>query len=308
MNKTLILSILLLMTLISCTFQPTIINDTGNEILNATILNETNIAKPISTITIIPTPYYGNLTIYFIDVGQGDSTLIVSPNNKTMLIDGGEKNKGIEIVSFIRNLGINKIDYVLATHADADHIGGLPYINLKLKPELVIDNGLSKDTQIYKEYNNSITNKKIIYIDSQFDFDDNIITSFIVSYDDGLGYSSNHNDNSIILKLDYKNTSFLFTGDCEEECESRIGDSDLDSDVYKIGHHGSKTSSSMYLLNKITPKISVISAGLGNQYGHPHNEVLERLKFINSKVYRTDLQGNIIITTDGGSISTMTTR
>ena len=259
--------------------------------------NTTQEVAPTSTPTItMPQPYYGNLTVYFINVGQGDSIFVLAPNNHTMLIDCGKSDKGTEIVSFIRNLGFNKISILVTTHPDADHIGGCAYVMQKLNPDIVYDNGLQKDTNTYREYLVQIKNHQLVATDSLFDFND-IYSQFIVGYD-SIGFSNDDNDNSVLVKLQYNKIKFLFTGDCEEDCEDRISDSDLSSTILKVAHHGSKSSSSMVFLNKVNPEVSIISVG-ENSYGHPSHEVIDRLFYKNSKVYRTDIDGHIIITTDG---------
>ena len=268
-----------------------------------TIQNTTQVEAPTPIPTInMPQSYYGNLTVYFINVGQGDSIFVLAPNNQTMLIDCGENNKGTEIVSFIRNLGFNKIDILVTTHPDADHIGGCAYVMQKLNASVVYDNGLQKDTETYREYISQIKNHQLVARDQLIDFND-IYSQFIVGYD-AFGFSDDANDNSVLVKLTYNQIKFLFTGDCSENCEDLVSNSDLSSTILKVGHHGSKSSSSMVFLNKVNPEISVISVG-ENSYGHPTQEVIDRLIYKNSKVYRTDIDGNIIITTDGKKYNVM---
>jgi len=178
--------------------------------------------------------------------------------------------------------------------------------------KMIVDNNLKKDTQTYKEYlstweNSTEISHQAVYYDSSLDFAEGVITSLIVPYDDGEGYKSDDNENSILVKLTYKNTSFLFTGDCEEDCEIRIGDSNLDSDVLKVGHHGSCKSSTMFFLNKVSPMYSVIQVG-ENSYGHPCIDSLSRLEYVKSRIYRTDQSGTIIFTTDGENISILTSK
>ena len=318
MEKNISLIILSLIFIVACSPQtnPVIKKNITNVadvvVEQANITNTTIIEIPSYTISPIPSLHPGNLTIYFIDVGQGDRIFIIAPNRETMLIDGGRQNKGPEIVSLIRNLGYNKIDYVVASHPDADHIGGLIYAIPKLKPRIIVDNNLKKDTQTYKEYlstweNSTEISHQAVYYDSSLDFAEGVITSLIVPYDDGEGYKSDDNENSILVKLTYKNTSFLFTGDCEEDCEIRIGDSNLDSDVLKVGHHGSCKSSTMFFLNKVSPMYSVIQVG-ENSYGHPCIDSLSRLEYVKSRIYRTDQSGTIIFTTDGENISILTSK
>lgn len=244
----------------------------------------------------IPVPHPGNLTVYFIDVGQGDATFIVDDKNTTMLIDAGPQPG--TVVSFIRNLGFNKINYFITTHPHADHIGGAADVELRLHPDFVYDNGLSEDTKAYRQYQAAWTNHTTISTDMILDFGD-VYTEVIVPYDDGKGFSKNTNDNSVVVRMKYQNVTFLFTGDCESDCEERILDSDVSANFLKVGHHGSSTSSSLFFLQKVRPVLGVISVGTGNTYGHPAADTMERYKYLGIQTYRTDELGNIMITTDG---------
>lgn len=306
MNKYSIL--LLIIFIVGC--QPRVqviqvpVNNTIQVVQNNTITNTTQI---VNNIISTPTLHYGNLTVYFMDVGQGDGIFIITPNNKTILIDGGEENKGVSDIEFIRNLGFFEIDYIILTHPDSDHLGALTYIIPKMRPKIIFDNGQEKDTNLYSTYKSTWTgNHQVVSQDISFEFDNLLSSMFIVPFDDGNGFSSNVNENSVLLKLTYKNINFLFTGDCEEDCEARVGTSNLKSDVLKVGHHGSCTSSKTYFLNKINPKYAVIQVGKDNQYNHPCSDVLSRLTNIGSNIYRNDIHGFITITTDGDKISVFT--
>ncbi len=252
------------------------------------------------------------LNVFMIDVDQGDSFLIKFPDGQTALIDAGNATNSFDngervILPLLNYLGIKKIDYGIVTHIDSDHYGG--FVSLVLagiikqifKPEL--DSTLSKDKR-FEEFirESGVT---VHYFQEQKLEIGNTNLYFI--YDKNLkNISSNStNDRSGVFKLVYGNTSFLFTGDLEKRIEkfySKKYKSFLDSDVLKVGHHGSKTSSSEEFLDYVTPKISLISAGYKNKFGHPVKEVIERLQDEGSIIYRTDLQKAILLRSDGYSI------
>lgn len=269
--------------------------------VNQTNTTNTTEVKPEPPL-LIPPFHPGNLTVYFIDVGQGDAEFIVGPNNKTLLIDCGPQSAGSVVVGIVRNLGFATIDAAIVTHQQDDHMGGCPVEFFKLKPKIVYDNGHTVDTQAYKDYvfarpNNSIA----IGSDHPFEFD-MAASNFIIPYDDGYGFSANENDNSVLVRMSYLNISFLFTGDCEADCEARVINSQVSANVLKVGHHGSRTSSSILFLNAVHPNTAVISAGLNNQYGQPHQETLTKLSQRGITTFRTDQDGTIVITTDGKTI------
>ncbi len=273
------------------------------------ILANTYIFSSIDNTGLLPDNY---LSVFMIDVGQGDSFLIKFPNGKTALVDAGNTtiffdNGERVILPLLNYLGIKKIDYGIVTHIDADHYGG--YVSLLLngmigeiiKPEL--DTSLNKDKR-FEEF----TRKREVTIkyfkEQKFEVG-NTVLYFL--FDDNLKSISGEstNDRSGIFKLIYGQTSFLFTGDVEKRIEKIYSNKYkyfLDSDILKVGHHGSKTSSSEEFLKYVTPELSLISAGFKNKFGHPSNEIIERLENIGSTIYRSDLQKAILIRSDGKQI------
>ena len=250
-----------------------------------------------------------HLEIHFVDVGQGDSTLIVTPNNYVIVIDGGNNGKGHDVASYIQSLGINEIDLMIATHPDADHIGGLDEIIEDISVLHVMDNGQKhpKHTKTYLEHMESIEGieRTIIREDTLWIVDDETKIEIIVPFDDGAGLKQDLNANSILLKISYGGSSILLTGDCEKICESRILAGDIDEsigddiniDILKVGHHGSETSTSDGFLSKTDPEFAVISVGK-NQWDLPRDSILEKLEEYSADIYRTDENGTVISTID----------
>ncbi|MDR2939631.1 MAG: MBL fold metallo-hydrolase [Clostridiales bacterium] len=240
----------------------------------------------------------GPVFIYYIDVGQADSTLITSEFGN-ILIDGGENETENELLSFIKSKGVTTLDYVVATHPHTDHIGGLDKIinSLDVK-NILMTNGLS-DTTTYEKFLTSIKNKKIMptlaKANSFFQLGE---LEFTILNPVNNNYE-NLNNYSISLKMNYKGRSFLFTGDAETEAENEILglNQNISADVYKAGHHGSSTSTSDNFLEAVNPHAVIISCGANNPYGHPHKETIEKLN--GTQVYRTDLLGTIKLETDG---------
>ena len=245
------------------------------------------------------------IVVHFIDVGQGDAILI-QVNNKNMIIDSGSKTEKDKLVKYLDSINIPQFDYVIATHPHEDHIGNMDYIINNYK---VINFYAPKVQANITAFENmaealSRTNNKINILNSNTNTISlgknttvNVLSPNLDSYD-------NLNNYSPIIKITYGNTSFLFTGDAEEVIEAEVLASpyNIKSDVLKIGHHGSSTSTSEKFLKEVEPKIAIISVGEDNTYNHPAKSTLEKLKA--TTTYRTDLNGSIIITSDGNSIKT----
>lgn len=249
-----------------------------------------------------------NLSVHFIDVGQGDSELIITPNNKVILIDCGDNNKGDLVVDYLKSKKIESIDVLIATHPDADHIGGCDNVLENFEVLNVYDDGLSKDTMTFNEYINLAkkTNYHALNQDLFLELDDSVNIQLLVAYDTA-GVFDDVNEDSVVVKMVYKNSSFLFAADCETDCEKTLVDTaDLDVDVLKVGHHGSRTSSTPIFLSEVTPEISIISVDVVNRYGHPHQETLDRLSKTN--LLTTEEKGDIIITTNGNDYTVETSK
>lgn len=246
------------------------------------------------------------LLVHFIDVGQGDSIFIQFPDGRTTLIDGGTRESEDKVLSYLNSLGIEKIDYLIATHPHEDHIGGLPGVVRNFDIGKIYMPNKTANTKIFEELLTEIKNKGLnITLVDGFDTiidEDNI--RFVILGPNGKDYSET-NDYSIVTKLEYGENSFIFTGDMEREAEIELIENgyDLKSDVLKVGHHGSSTSSSEEFLKEVDPDYSVISLGKDNDYGHPHKETIERLNKIGTKIYRTDELGDIVIASDGENLT-----
>ena len=262
----------------------------------------------LDNISILPK---NELTILAIDVGQGDSFLVKFPNDKIALIDAGNFTDYFDcgkyiIYPLLQRLGIDKIDYAFISHLDSDHFGGSIYLidqNLigKLyKPK--IHNDIKDKT--FEDFLDSNNMKYFSYSDTTF----NIGKTKITFFNDTTKLNSmnlSSNDNSGIIKIEYGKNSFLFVGDAELEMEEFLIEnysSELQSDVLKIGHHGSKSSTSDEFLNLVNPKIALISAGIMNKFKHPSNEVIRRLEQKQIEILRTDLNGAVILSSDGNEI------
>lgn len=246
------------------------------------------------------------VTVHFLDAGQGDSIFTELPDGKTMLIDASTSDCGENIAKYIKNKGYDKVDYLVATHPHADHIGGMTEVVNELDIGVIYMPKASATTKTYKNLLNAIKDKgkKIntakagVEMFSYGDVSANILAPNSDEYDEINNYSA-------VVKLNCGEKSFLFMGDAEKESENEIT-SDLSADVLKVGHHGSSSSTSQKFLNKVSPEIAVISCGKDNSYGHPHEETLSALENAGVQVYRTDEMGTITVKTDGKALEIST--
>ena len=252
--------------------------------------------------------FFKNLKIHFVDVGQGDSTFIVTPNNNTILIDGGGSiNSNFDVgkstlIPYILDRGYNSIDLVIISHFDLDHVNGILTLLNTLDVKKVIISKQYEMTDNYKKFLKIISDKKIqveiVKAGDKINVEQNIYFDILWPSEDFI-IDNAINNNAIVAKLVYGNFSMLFTGDIEELAEKEIlkkyNKEILNSSVLKVAHHGSKTSTIQEFLEKVNPKIALIGVGKNNNFGHPNDEVLGRLTSLGTKIYRTDLNGEITI-------------
>jgi competence protein ComEC len=248
------------------------------------------------------------LQVHFIDVGQGDSILL-QINGYTVLIDAGPNSSSSELLTYLDNNGIKNIDYVIATHPDEDHIGGMDEIIKNYEIGSFYAPKLTKDTDTFKNMVNALKSKglkiNVANEDIALNLGEDVEFDFLAPIEEKYEESNNY---SIVAKLVYKESSMLFMGDAENLVEAQIlrDKIDVDTDVIKIGHHGSNSSSSTEFLNEVSPDYAIISCGKNNKYKHPHKETINKLVKAKTEIYRTDLLGTIIISSDGTDITTTT--
>lgn len=243
------------------------------------------------------------MKVHFIDVGQGDATLITCGGH-AMLIDSGDDSKGTAIQNYLKKQNIKKLDYLILTHPDADHIGGAPVIITKFEIDKVFVSNYEKDTKTYQKLIQALDNKRLKYTTPDVGAQYSLGTATITILAPNDTYD-NPNDASVACIIQNGNNKFLFTGDAEEDAEEDILDNgiNISADVYHVGHHGSRYSTSKDFFDAVKPSYAVISCGEGNSYGHPHAEPLNTFRMNGVKVFRTDEEGTIIATSDGKKIT-----
>lgn len=248
----------------------------------------------------------GEVVVKFLDVGQADSILVQS-NGVNMLIDAGTNKAGATVVKDLQDLGVKKIDYLIGTHPHEDHIGGMDDVIKNFDIGTIFMPKIQTNTKTFEDVLDAIASKNLKVTSPEVGYTYNVGDAKCEIMSIGSGENeekSNLNLSSIVIRMTYGTQSFLFMGDAETENESSR--TWPQTTVLKVGHHGSNTSSSQKFLNEVKPEIAVISVGTGNMYGHPKQTTLNKLTKIGAKIYRTDENGTVTITTDGKT-STVTT-
>lgn len=251
----------------------------------------------------------GKLSVYFLDVGQGDSTLVIF-DGKTILIDAGETEMGDRVVSDLTTLGVTRIDLLVATHPHSDHIGGMQKVLAAFPVGQVLDAGLPHTSSTYEHFLATIEQKNIPYRvaeQGQTVDVDPALRIFVLSPPEER-FGDDPNTNSVVLRISYGTIDFLLAGDMGGEGEDALARSGypLDAEIQKIGHHGSFSSTSPSFLARVRPETAIIMVGKDNPYGHPHQQTLNLLEDAGVTVYRTDRDGTVIIRSDGVSYSVKT--
>lgn len=253
-----------------------------------------------------PVTLDGEMQLHVIDVGQGDSTLIMSKDG-IVLVDAGPGSAEDSLVEYLKDVGITTIDYAIFTHPDEDHIGGADVVINNFEVKNVIMPNATKTTKTFEKMIEAIeqSNANVIEATSGASYTLGDI-AFRILAPNKASYDATNNY-SVVVKLTYGNNTFMLTGDAESESESEIlakyPASELRADFLKVGHHGSSTSTSTAFLTAVSPSIASISCGEDNKYNHPHRETIEKLQGANIKVYRTDLLSTIVFVCDGNTIS-----
>lgn len=246
----------------------------------------------------------GQLQVHFLDVGQADCILIISPGGKSVLIDGGNNEDGPEVVSYLKAQGVKELEGLIATHPHEDHIGGLDQVLQGIPTKNVYLPDVTANTRTFAEFISAVESSGARRIQAK----EGVQLAIPDCTGMFLAPNQNHyedlNNYSAVLKLTYGRISFLFTGDAEDlsEAEMLKKGRDLKATVLKVGHHGSSSSTTEEFLGVVSPQYAVISVGADNDYGHPAPTVLKRLNEAGARVYRTDLSGTIVAKTDGESI------
>jgi competence protein ComEC len=252
------------------------------------------------------------IEVHFIDVGQGDCIFIKLPEQTEILIDAGGRNKGELVVDYLNKQKVDDIELMVASHPHADHIGGLAKVLEEFQVEKIIDSGQDYNSATYRNYISLAKAepncKFILAQQNQIEIFGEVKLKVLFPPQPFLENThSDINANSVVILLDYKEVEILFTGDictkAEKELIEKYGQQ-LDIEILKIAHHGSKYSTSEEFVKATTPVIAIIQVGKNNRYGHPHQETLDKLANANIKVYRNDLNGNVVVLTDGQEVET----
>lgn len=245
---------------------------------------------------------YKTLEVHFLDVGQGDAALLIC-GDESMLIDAGSNESVDYLKRYLDGHGVTKLKYVVGSHYDSDHVGGIDEVLNAYEVETLIVPDQERDTKSYRDVMKSFDKAGevvVAKVGDTYTFGDATITVFAPARND---YEES-NDFSIVLRIDHGSDSFLFTGDAQEESEKEMlaAGMDVHVDVLKVSHHGSKKSSIRQFLEAANPRFAVISCAKNNDYGHPHAPVLRTLRRLGAQLYRTDDQGTVVCYSDGSNI------
>lgn len=252
----------------------------------------------------------GDCSVHFIDVGQGDSILLVA-DGQTALIDAGENGRGAIVLDYLQSVGIDKIDLLMMSHPHSDHIGGMDEVIRSVDIGRIVMPRLPDSqvptTKTYTEVLEAIADKGAKITASKVGMELELGKGSFTVLSPGKEYED-LNDTSLVVRFDYGNKSFLFTGDAETPVESQLlqEEAALSADVLKLGHHGSRTSTSKRFYQAVDPEYCVIQVGDGNDYGHPHEKTLNTIATNDAKVYRNDFQGTIVFTIQDGEMTVQT--
>lgn len=243
------------------------------------------------------------LKVHFLDVGQG-LCILAQIGDEVLIYDGGDRETSSFVVSYLQDLGITEIDYMISSHYDSDHLSGLIGCLNAFDVENVIGSNYEHDSKLYGSFMEAVDEEGLTMqypkVGERFHFGD---AEFMILSPKEIG--SDSNANSVAIKLTYGDNSFIFTGDANVASEKNMCSSglDLSCDVLSVGHHGSATSSSSRFLEKTLPEYAVISCGADNNYGHPHEEVVQLLEAMEIEVFRSDVQGTVVAVSDGDNIT-----
>lgn len=243
------------------------------------------------------------MEVHFLDVDQG-LCILVKLGDEVLIYDGGERDTSSQVVAYVKDLGITEIDYMISSHYDSDHVSGLIGCLNAFDVKNVIGSNYEHNSKLYGSFIDAVKAEGLEMqypeVGTEYSFGEAVIT--ILSPEE---ISKDSNANSVAIKLTYGESDFIFTGDADYGSERDMVASgiDIDCEVLSVGHHGSASSSSSIFLENTTPEYVVISCGKGNSYGHPHEEVMELLENMEIDVFRNDVQGTVVATTDGKSIT-----
>ena len=247
-----------------------------------------------------------NLVIHFFDVGQGDGIFFELPNHVQVLIDGGPGSGILAKLGSVMPFWDHTIDVVILTHPHADHLDGLIDVLKRYDVGMVIESGVSYVTSDYDEWNRLLAQKHVhvvyAHAGERVSLSERAVLDILYPFKDMIGARfANVHDSMVVAKLSYGSSMALFMGDAEKIIEYKLVSSGIEiaADVLKVGHHGSKTSTTQEFLDAVRPRMAVISVGRKNRFGHPHQEVVERIKNTGISLFRTDEQGDVTLASDG---------